>query len=501
MKYFTIAGVLFCLVFSAMPLAAYNKDHLAKVKQGVHLWNDWRKKNAAVHIDLTRAPLQNLNLKGVNLRKADLRDANLTNTDLEKADLKDADLGGAILKNANLWGAKLMGSPAFGKPTDPKMGGADCEKAIIDVMFKPKILRRVGIKNYDKVNWMSPDRMDKIRRIRATAEKRRLAEERQKELEAQKKREQEKRKKAEAGKLEEERRRQKEALEKKKAAKRRKKQEEAEREARAAAKKKEHADYIQGLKDKVKTSGGYNAAAWGHTAKELGLVLYDKETVETISYAKSRMAAYFYKYLIKPPKTSGKRKKGPKISEKQFLKDVVMHKVDADGNTCKYVMFGDTLVAAELDLQFEGERLLKNLADIYPYAKKTYKYRGKTKTKDMKYKVKKTLYYYVNTGKKKIKMRLSGYWHDYTFVKDENTYIRLVMHLPNKKYSSYKYYMKKYFSDKKISTYPKLDARALKDAQKGLIFLVYYKPAIQEDYRQYRVKMEKSLDKKTKSLL
>ncbi len=101
---------------------------LQAVAEDIELWNEWRKNNPYITIDLssanlsgadltnanlTNANLTNANLKDANLTGADLRDANLTNAnlkdaDLTGADLSDADLHRADLTNANLTDTKLM---------------------------------------------------------------------------------------------------------------------------------------------------------------------------------------------------------------------------------------------------------------------------------------------------------------------------------------------------------------------------------------------------------
>ncbi|PZO47510.1 MAG: hypothetical protein DCF15_18940 [Phormidesmis priestleyi] len=96
-----------------------NKQHLALLKQGIAIWNDWRQKNPKIQPDLTQANFEGENLDGANLNDADLTAANLqgaylTRSSLERANLENADLEGAYLvetnfKQANLTGANLTG--------------------------------------------------------------------------------------------------------------------------------------------------------------------------------------------------------------------------------------------------------------------------------------------------------------------------------------------------------------------------------------------------------
>lgn len=99
-----------------------NSKHLAKIKEGVEAWNDWRKANIGVvpdlrevdlsratlsGADLSRALLSGTDLTGANLYRADLDDANLDRTLLSGADLSRAILNGAGLNGANLYHADL----------------------------------------------------------------------------------------------------------------------------------------------------------------------------------------------------------------------------------------------------------------------------------------------------------------------------------------------------------------------------------------------------------
>ncbi|MEE9144018.1 MAG: pentapeptide repeat-containing protein [Candidatus Binatia bacterium] len=77
-----------------------NKEQFTLLKQGVDVWNEWRKSNPEIRPDLS----------GANLFKMDLSEANLTDTNLQKAILRKADLYEATLIGANLQGADLFGA-------------------------------------------------------------------------------------------------------------------------------------------------------------------------------------------------------------------------------------------------------------------------------------------------------------------------------------------------------------------------------------------------------
>jgi hypothetical protein len=75
--------------------------------QGVQAWNEWKRENPSVQIELVKAELGEANLIDVDLSECDLREANLSDSNLNGSDLRRADLSearfiGATLKEANL---------------------------------------------------------------------------------------------------------------------------------------------------------------------------------------------------------------------------------------------------------------------------------------------------------------------------------------------------------------------------------------------------------------
>lgn len=80
-----------------------NQKHLEIFKQGVEVWNRWRKDNPAVQPDLSRAKLNEL-----TLRKANLMDANLSRADFSGSDLWQAQLRRSSFYLSNLSGASLV---------------------------------------------------------------------------------------------------------------------------------------------------------------------------------------------------------------------------------------------------------------------------------------------------------------------------------------------------------------------------------------------------------
>ena len=97
-----------------------NPELLAKLKQGVKAWNEWRSQNPLAEVDLEDASLKIANLHGMvlayaNLSGANLRGVGLSNASLMNAHLGDADLsGGADLSDADLRKAVLCGANLSG---------------------------------------------------------------------------------------------------------------------------------------------------------------------------------------------------------------------------------------------------------------------------------------------------------------------------------------------------------------------------------------------------
>ena len=90
-----------------------NEEHVAVLKQGVEVWNQWRKENLDIVPDLRftnfkKANLNYANLSGVDFREANLYGADLNWVDFTKADLRRVNLSGAYLSHANFNEAYLF---------------------------------------------------------------------------------------------------------------------------------------------------------------------------------------------------------------------------------------------------------------------------------------------------------------------------------------------------------------------------------------------------------
>ena len=122
-----------------------NEEHLAQLKRGVEMWNQWREYNLEVKPDLRgvdlsgadlgganlwRADLWSADLWGADLRGTDLSDSNLWRADLRGANLRNADLSGAYLWRADLRGADLTGVNLIGTNlSEADLWGANLENA------------------------------------------------------------------------------------------------------------------------------------------------------------------------------------------------------------------------------------------------------------------------------------------------------------------------------------------------------------------------------------
>jgi hypothetical protein len=81
--------------------------HLEKLHAGVKPWNEWRRENPNVKVNLRRAELIKAYLIGADLSEADLSGATLNDADLSGANLSNANLAEASLIDANFFSANL----------------------------------------------------------------------------------------------------------------------------------------------------------------------------------------------------------------------------------------------------------------------------------------------------------------------------------------------------------------------------------------------------------
>ena len=84
-----------------------NKEHREILKQGVNVWNKWRKDHPDVEPNLRGVDLDGANLSQADLSRTDLTGANLSQTILDGANLEGARLDYTNLRRINLSGANL----------------------------------------------------------------------------------------------------------------------------------------------------------------------------------------------------------------------------------------------------------------------------------------------------------------------------------------------------------------------------------------------------------
>jgi len=131
-----------------------NPEHLAKLKEGVKAWNQWRDENPdSLYLDLSdanfdRTDLSGANLTGALLMSSDLRGANLSGANLSLAIINFSDLSEANLRGANLSGARFLGTGLI----DADLTGADLRWASLTNSYFDKA-NLTGCKVYGVSVW------------------------------------------------------------------------------------------------------------------------------------------------------------------------------------------------------------------------------------------------------------------------------------------------------------------------------------------------------------
>lgn len=91
-----------------------NEEHLAILKQGVKVWNQWRKENLYVKpeigvADFRGADLQAIDFRGVHFVASDFSGADLDEADFRRSNLVAVNLSKAYLRRVHFRGAYLRG--------------------------------------------------------------------------------------------------------------------------------------------------------------------------------------------------------------------------------------------------------------------------------------------------------------------------------------------------------------------------------------------------------
>lgn len=122
---------------AAYDYAAYNAqqppdDPLDVLRQGVNVWNLWRKKYSNFRPQLQSASLNGMNLEGVDLREADLSSAALQDCDLYKANLSGATAPAVRLQRSDLSRALLLGANLrLADLSEADLSGADLSGSVL----------------------------------------------------------------------------------------------------------------------------------------------------------------------------------------------------------------------------------------------------------------------------------------------------------------------------------------------------------------------------------
>jgi len=88
-------------------LVMANEEHLAILRQGAEVWNEWRQENPNLTPELDEANLEKIGFYEINFTGANLRQANFSEAHLKRANFKRANLKGATFMHTFLKGANF----------------------------------------------------------------------------------------------------------------------------------------------------------------------------------------------------------------------------------------------------------------------------------------------------------------------------------------------------------------------------------------------------------
>jgi uncharacterized protein YjbI with pentapeptide repeats len=129
-----------------------NQEQLDILKQGVDVWNKWRRENEDSQIDLVGANLMGRDLSKADFYLADFRHARLIRANLSEANLRKVDFFGVNLSGVNLSSAKLyqaklraavMGATNFG---DTNLNGVLGLKTVMH--YEPSFIDTQTLQNF-----------------------------------------------------------------------------------------------------------------------------------------------------------------------------------------------------------------------------------------------------------------------------------------------------------------------------------------------------------------
>jgi uncharacterized protein YjbI with pentapeptide repeats len=115
-----------------------NPEHVAKLREGVTAWNQWRKEDRDAAPDLREADLSGIIFDGADFHRADLYGVNLSHRDLSTtnllmANLNRADLTGADLNHVDLTAAWFMSAKLHGANLrHARLDGAHLNQTVLE---------------------------------------------------------------------------------------------------------------------------------------------------------------------------------------------------------------------------------------------------------------------------------------------------------------------------------------------------------------------------------
>ncbi|MEA5488947.1 MULTISPECIES: pentapeptide repeat-containing protein [Pseudanabaena] len=78
-----------------------NQEHLKIFRQGISVWNQWRKENPDLKPDLSHADLSDIDLSNTNILNADMSHADLSESNFNNTKFFSVNLASSIFKNTN----------------------------------------------------------------------------------------------------------------------------------------------------------------------------------------------------------------------------------------------------------------------------------------------------------------------------------------------------------------------------------------------------------------
>ena len=85
-----------------------NAEHVKIFKEGIPIWNKWRREHPEIIPDLSGSDLRWSDLRGSNLRGSNLSGSNLSGSTLSGSDLRGSNLSGSTLIWSNLSGTSVI---------------------------------------------------------------------------------------------------------------------------------------------------------------------------------------------------------------------------------------------------------------------------------------------------------------------------------------------------------------------------------------------------------